>query len=132
MSDLERVTVLGWTLPRPTGRWHQSIVVTARHVWLTPELTFGDNEALTHAAAAGIDAFHDYVKGAGWKTRPPRLVTTAVSGVDWNATTGLIRIANRDGDVIGAMVPDRARGGELEQELRVAIRPYLLNQTGSA
>lgn len=42
----DTVAVLGWTIPRPTGRWHQAIVVTSRHVWVTPELSFSANEAL--------------------------------------------------------------------------------------
>ena len=113
------VTVLGWTVPRPTGRWHQAIVVTSRHVWITPELTFAASEALEAGAAAGIEAFHDFVRTAGWVQRPPRVDLADVRGVDWNETTGWMRIGA--GEVIGAMIPDRATGTALLPQLKQAI-----------
>ncbi len=113
------VTVLGWTVPRPTGRWHQAIVVTSRHVWITPELPFAANETLEASAAAGLEAFHDFVRGAGWVQRPPRVDLGDVRGVDWNETTGWMRIGA--GEVIGAMIPDRATGTRLLPLLKQAI-----------
>jgi len=115
----DQVSVLGWVVPRPTGRWHQSIVVTSRHVWVTPELTFEANESLEAAAAAGIESFHDFVRAAGWVQRPPRVDLAAVRAVDWNETTGWMRVGADE--IIGAMIPDRAAGTALHPLLKQAI-----------
>jgi|GEM_PF-6640311 len=117
----EDVAVFGWVIPRPTGRWHQAIVVTARHVWVTPELTFKDNEKLEAAATAGLFGFHDFVRGAGWVKRPPRCDISAVRRVDWNAITGWMQLSCADDSVIGAMIPNRESGGALQPLLKKAI-----------
>ena len=93
--------------------------MTSRHVWVTPELSFSANEALESAAAGGLGAFHDFVRGAGWVQRPPRVEIGAVRGVDWNETTGWLRIGANE--VIGAHVPDRAAGTRLYPALKQAI-----------
>lgn len=119
--QLDDVTVLNWTVPRPTGRWHQAIVVTSRHVWITPEQTFGDHEAMTAAAAAGLDEFHDFVRGAGWVTRPPRCSLSEVRGLDWNEIGGMIRIGVEGGEVLTASIPDRSHGARLVPLVKRAI-----------
>lgn len=115
----DQVAVLGWAVPRPTGRWHQAIVVTSRHVWVTPELTFAANEALEAAAAAGLTSFHDFIRSAGWVERPARVDLGHVRGVDWNETTGWMRVGASE--VIGAMIPDRSTGKRLHPLLKQAI-----------
>lgn len=119
VSDRD-VTVLGWTVPRPTGRWHQSIVVTSRHVWITPEISFTANESLCAAAAAGIEDFHEWIRTSGWKKRPQRCAVGDVSGLVWNEVTGWMRIAAGD-DMIGAQIPDRGVGTQLEPQVKTAI-----------
>jgi len=115
------VTVLEWVIPRPTGRWHQAIVVTSRHVWITPELTFADNERMTAAAAGGLSEFHEYLKAVGWTAKPDRCALGDVRGINWNETTGWMRIAGQDDHVIGAMIPNREAGNKLKIELKRAI-----------
>ena len=126
--ETDQVSVLGWTVPRPTGRWHQAIVVTSRHVWITPELAFATNEQLEASAAIGIEAFHNYVRSAGWVQRPPRVNLADVRALDWNETTGWMRIAA--GEIIGAMIPDRAAGNRLHPLLKRAIAGRVVTQPG--
>lgn len=128
-ADGGKAVVLGWVIPRPTGRWHQAIVVTDRHVWITPELTFAENEKMTADAAAGRDAFHDFVRTSGWIERPPRCNLTDVRGLNWNPTTGWIRIAAAGDDVLGAMIPNRETGDELEPKLKKAIALQLAKRS---
>lgn len=120
-SPIGAVTVLGWTVPRPTGRWHQAIVITSRHVWITPELSFTDNAALEAAATAGNDAFHDYVRGAGWIKRPPRCNVADVRVVKWDETTGWIRVGSDSAELVAAMIPDRQTGTRLTPLVTQAI-----------
>ena len=120
------VTVLEWVVPRFTGRWHQSIVVTAHHVWVMPELTFANNEAMTAAAAGGLQELYTYLKGAGWTAKPPRLKLDDVRGVNWNETTGWMRILGQGDKVIGAMISDRETGNALEPKLKQAIAVRVL------
>jgi len=115
------VTVLGWVIPRPTGRWHQSIIVTARHVVITPELTFANNELLVSAAEQGHEPFYAFLRSAGWKSQPQRCELAEVRGVDWNDMTGWMRIAGGGDTVIGAMIPNRDVGTALKPRLKHAI-----------
>lgn len=125
----DTVTVLDWTVPRPTGRWHQAIIVTSRHVWVTPELTFADNEKMLAAAAAGMSEFHDFIRGSGWTKRPPRCALGDVRGINWNETTGWMRIAHGDDESIGAMIPSRDAGNALKPLLKRAIGARISNPT---
>lgn len=120
-GDTAPAVVLGWVVPRPTGRWHQAFVVTSRHVWLTPEISFADNEAMEAAAAAGADAFHDFLRGSGWINRPERASLDGVRGLNWNETTGWLRVGGADDAVIGAMIPDRKAGDRVNAALKKAI-----------
>lgn len=134
MSDItppthDEVTVLGWAIPRPTGRWHQSIIVTAHHVWITPEISFVNNDKLVIAAASGLDTFHDFIRSAGWKTPPLRCALSEVRGVMWNDMTGWMRIAGADDNVIGAMIPNRAVGTKLKPLLKHAISSRVTKRT---
>lgn len=125
MSDTttpdREVLVLGWVIPRPTGRWHQSIIVTSRHVLITPELSFANNETLVEAAAQGTEAFYTFLRTTGWKTPPLRCAVTEVRGVSWNDMTGWMRIAGAGDTMIGAMIPDRAAGTAMKPQLKNAI-----------
>lgn len=120
-GDTTPAAVLGWTIPRPTGRWHQAFVVTLLHVWVTPEISFADNEAMEAAAAAGSDAFHDFLRQSGWISRPERVSLSDLRGLNWNETTGWLRIGGAGDDVIGAMIPDRKAGGRITTALKQAI-----------
>lgn len=120
-EDTAPAAVLGWVVPRPTGRWHQAIVVTATDLWVTPEISYADNEAMEAAAAAGTDAFHMFLKGAGWIKRPDRVALSDLRGINWNETTGWMRVGGADDVVVGAMIPDRKAGDRVKVALKQAI-----------
>lgn len=130
-GDTSRVAVLGWVIPRPTGRWHQAVVVTSQHVWITPEISFGDNEDMEAAAAAGIDTFHNYLRSSGWIKRPERVNLSDVRGLNWNETTGWLRIGGADDEVIGAMIPDRKAGDRIKAGVKRAIAKHVTSSKKS-
>ena len=113
-------TVLGWIVPRPTGRWHQAIVVTSADVWITSEMPFAENQTMEAAAEAGTKAFTKFVRDAGWLDGQTCSVLD-VKGLNWDNITGWMRIL-ADGDlVIGAMIPNRADGDKIEPKVKKAI-----------
>lgn len=120
-GDTSPVAILGWVVPRPTGRWHQAIAVTSQHVWITPEISFADNEAMEAAASEGSDAFHTFLKSSGWINRPERVSLSDIRGLNWNETTGWLRIGGADDHVIGAMIPDRKAGDRIKAGLKQAV-----------
>lgn len=124
MSGTPSAVVLGWVVPRPKGRWHQSIVVTTTHIWITPELNFSANEELVEAAAAGEETFNTYLKGAGWFVPPEFCRVSDVRGVAWNETTGRMKIAAGD-SIIAASIPDRKAGTKIEPLLKRVIAARL-------
>lgn len=119
-ETLAPATVLGWVVPGPTGRWHQAIVVTHNEVWITPEITFAENQAMEEAASESIVAFRTFVSDAGW-LNAQRCAVTDVKGLNWDNITGWMRILAANDKVIGAMIPNRGNGDELEPKIKEAI-----------
>ena len=130
ITETSPCVVLDWVIPRPTGRWHQAVVVTDVHVWVTPELSFAENEQMEAAAAAGRTAFHEFVRGSGWIERPPRAAINEIRGIAWQESNGMLRIAHADDEIISAMIPDRSRGGKLAEGLKAALRARVKKTTG--
>ena len=128
-ETLAPATVLGWVIPRPTGRWHQAIVVTHNEVWITPEITFADNERMEAAANESIVAFMNFVRDAGWLDAQ-RCGVTEVKGLRWDNVTGWMRILYANEQVIGAMIPNRKNGDRLEPKVKEAI--YLVRRKANA
>jgi len=128
MAEFNPLTVLGWAVPRPTGRWHQSFVVTDKHVWITPELSFENNEKMEAAAAAGIEAFHTFMQGGRWADRPQQLELEEVNGLHWNPTVGLMRLRSKDNRIISATIADRAEGEVIQGALKQAIDHHAARQ----
>jgi hypothetical protein len=127
MSQVSEVTILGWTVPRPTGRWHQSIIVTDRDVLITPELPFGENEQLLAAAEKGMVELYAFIKGAGWIELPQRSPLADVDALKWNAPTGMMQIRSTDGSVMSAMIPNRGVGEDLVPQLQLALKDHAAN-----
>jgi len=123
---LAPATVLGWVIPRPTGRWHQAFVVTHDEIWITPEISFAENKLMEEAAAESIAAFTTFVDNAGWLNAQHCHVID-VKGLKWDNITGWMRILGANKKVIGAMIPNRGNGDKLEPKLKEAI--YLARRT---
>lgn len=121
--DSSAITVFEWTVPRPTGRWHRSIALTAKHLWLMPEMAFGDHRALLAAAEAGEDAFAGQIKATRWTASPRRQPLDAVGAMKWDETTGWLRVRFGD-EIVGAMIPDRTVGTDIAGRLRLRLAAH--------
>ncbi len=110
-----------WTIPSPRGLWYRGVVRIDHLLFVTSEVDYTTMEAITAAVPGDPKELVETLMGHGRFNRPTAVKIADITGLDRDATKGLLTIKT-DETTIELKVPNRERLDEVAKHVAVIIK----------
>ena len=112
-----------WTIPSPRGLWYRGIVRIDHLLFLTSEVDYTTMEAIQGAVPGDPKDLVTTLMGHGRFNRPVTVKIADITGLDRDATKGLLTIRT-DEESYEMRVPNRDRLDEVARLIAKTIKQH--------
>lgn len=110
-----------WTIPSPRGLWYRGIVRIDHLLFVTSEVDYTTMEAIQNAVPGDPKELVTTLMGHGRFNRPTTVKIADITGLDRDATKGLLTIVAGD-QTVEMKVPNRERLDEVAKHVAMLIK----------
>lgn len=110
-----------WTIPSPRGLWYRGIVRIDHLLFVTSEVDYSTMEAIQSAVPGDAKELVTTLMGHGRFNRPQAVKISDITGLERDATKGLLRIVTTE-ETIELKVPNRDRLDEVARIVATTIK----------
>lgn len=110
-----------WTIPSPRGLWYRGIVRIDHLLFVTSEVDYTTMESIEQAVPGDPKELVTTLMGHGRFNRPVALKIAEISGIERDATKGMLRIVAGE-ESLELRVPNRERLDEVAKLIAKTVK----------